>query len=212
MPFKPTLFRPLFNTRRPGPPLRQVFLSHSKTDARLRFFERACAMAGVALKEIELEQPVFPPWRSIRHAIDRSQILFVSLSEALAQMDYRHTQNWIDYEVGLACGRNMPIWVFQPFSTPIDFPVPYATHTVVYTHEDEEHIRWLGEELRHLKLKGAGFYDTSPFPNERYDGNPRVTCANPRCGLEFFQLNRTGAFRCPSCGTEMQWQEEAESG
>jgi hypothetical protein len=208
MPIRPSLFRPLFQTARPGPLLRQVFLSHSRADGRLRFFERACVIAGVALREMELEDPVFPPWRSIRREIYSSQILFVSLSEPLARIDYRHSQNWIDYEVGLACGRNMPIWVFQPAEVVIDFPVPYATHTVVFDHEDVEQIKWLSDELRHLRMKGAGFYDTSPFPSKRYDGNPRATCLNPRCGLEFFQLNRTGKFRCPSCGYEMEWTEQ----
>ncbi|MGI0154681.1 MAG: hypothetical protein ACREDE_00880 [Thermoplasmata archaeon] len=174
----------------------------------MRFFERACAKAGVELREMELEAPERPPWRSIRREIVRSQVLFVSLCEALSGIDYRHTQNWIDYEVGLACMRNMPIWVFQPEGTEIDFPVPYATHTLVYGFENDEHIKWLGDELRHLKMKGAGYYDTAPFPSERYDGNPRATCTNPSCGLEFFQLNRTGAFRCPSCGQEMMWIEE----
>jgi hypothetical protein len=209
MAFRPSLFRPLFQTKRPGPPLRKVFLSHSKTDTRMRFYERAYSAAGVTLREIELEEPTFPPWRSIRREIDTSQILFVSISEALSGIDYRHSQNWIDYEVGLACARNMPIWVFQPSGVDIDFPVPYATHTLVFEHESVEQIRWLGEELRHLRMKGAGYYDTSPFPKTRYDGNPRVTCSNQRCGLEFFQLNQAGPFKCPSCGELMEWTEGA---
>jgi hypothetical protein len=189
-----------------GPALRQIFLSHSKDDSRLRFFERACASAGVALRTMELEHVAPPPWRSIFAEIASSQILFVSLSEPLVQQGYRHTQNWIDYEVGLACGREMPIWVFEPYEVRIDFTVPYCTHSVRLSHDSDENVRWLKTELEQLKRVGPGRYSLRQSPKERYDGNRAVTCVNERCGLVFYQLNRQGEFFCPSCRTSMRWE------
>jgi hypothetical protein len=189
----------------------RVFLSHSKDDPRLRFFERACSSAGVELGEMELETPEFPPWRSIRREIARSEILFVSLSEPLMRIDYRHTQNWIDYEVGLACQRELQVWVFEPTETPIDFPIPYCTHCVRLNYDDVENAKWLKLELENLSAHHARRFGLGAFPKTRYDGNPAVQCPNERCGLEFFQLNRTGDFFCPSCRKSLRWETESPS-
>lgn len=187
------------------PRLRKVFLSHSKTDQRLRFFEDACSSAGVALRKMELEEPEFPPWRSIFREIETSQILFVSLSEALLSADYRHTQNWIDYEVGIACAKAMPVWVFEPLETAIRFPVPYCTHAVRFNHDSVDDVRWLKGQLQYLADNGAGRYGPNIVPTVRFDGNPAVKCINKKCGLQFYQLNRQGDFECPSCREPMVW-------
>jgi hypothetical protein len=177
----------------------RVFLSHSKEDPRMRFFERACSLAGVELREMELETPEFPPWKSIWREIASSEILFVSLSEPLMKLDYRHTQNWIDYEVGLACARGLPVWVFEPFETPVNFPVPYCTHSWRLSHDDVENVKWLKSELELMRERGVARFGLHPFPKARHDGNPAIRCPNGRCGLEFFQMNLSGDFFCPSC-------------
>lgn len=201
------LFQPVTAT----PRLRQAFLSHSKDDSRLRFFEEACSAAGVILKKMELEDPEFPPWRSIRREVGKSQIVFVSLSEPLQRLDYRHTQNWIDYEVGLACQRELPVWVFEPFEVQVDFPIPYCTHTVRFDHSNVDHVKWLKGQLEYLRDHGAGRYGNQrQFPSRRYDGTLSVRCLNPRCGLEFFQLNSEGDFWCPSCREPMEWKPKEE--
>jgi hypothetical protein len=184
----------------------RVFLSHSKEDPRLRFFERACVSAEVGLKEMEIETPEFPPWKSIRRAIESSNILFVSLSESLVKIDYRHTQNWIDYEVGLACAKGLPVWVFEPFETPINFPIPYCTHCVRLNLDDVENLKWLKGELEFLRRVPIHRFGLGAFPKQRHDGTPSLTCPNERCGLEFFQLNGSGEFFCPSCRSLLSWE------
>ena len=199
-----------FRIRPVTPRLRQVFLSHSKDDSRLRFFEEACSAAGVILKKMELEDPEFPPWRSIGREINRSQMMFVSLSEPLLGLDYRHTQNWIDYEVGLACQRELPVWVFEPSEEQVDFPIPYCTHTVRFDQSNREHIKWLKVQLEYRRDHGAGRYGAhQQFPRNMYDGTPSTRCSNPRCGLEFFQLNSDGVFWCPSCRQPMEWKTDS---
>jgi hypothetical protein len=167
-----------------------VFISHSKLDNRKSFFLSAFATAGVKAEYEEFE-PVEskedPPWKRIKNHIWKSRATFVTLSEPLLDINYRHTMNWIDFEVGLSSAWNKPVWIFEPIEKPINFAVPYATHHVYYDYQSEDYIRWLVGVLEEGDLKFT--------LNGRY-----FTCSN--CGLTFTQLNEDmNEFPCPSCRT-----------
>jgi len=175
----------------------------------LGFFSEVCAAAGVELIKVELEAPPPPPWESICKDIRRSQLVFVSLSEPLLDPNNRHTQNWVDYEVGLACANNLAVWVFEPAEIHIPFAVPYCTHAVRLDHAAIENVQWLRDELKNMK-QGTTKYGLVLRPTVRFDGNEAITCTNGRCSMTFYQLNREGSFWCPSCGNEMYWTKPTE--
>ncbi|MFG1461210.1 MAG: hypothetical protein AAE987_07545 [Thermoplasmataceae archaeon] len=89
-----------------------------------------------------------PPWNRIRRDILRSKATFVVLSEPLENINYRHTMNWIDFEVGLSCAWLKPVWVFEPMENQINFSVPYATHQMYYEFQSDDRIKWLVVVLR----------------------------------------------------------------
>ena len=154
-----------------------IFISHSKIDSRKYFFTSAFATAGVEAKFEEFEPVVSreePPWKEIKNHIWQSRATFVALSEPLENMNYRHTMNWIDFEVGLSLAWNKPVWVFEPLERRINFAVPYATHHIYYDYQSEEHIQWLVGILK------EGIFN---FNLELR----KFTCDN--CKLTFTQLN-----------------------
>lgn len=48
-----------------------------------------------------------------------------------AREEWKHTQNWIAYEIGLACERGIDVWVWCDYVT-INFPVPYLNNYALY--------------------------------------------------------------------------------
>ena len=100
-------------------------------------------------------------------------------------LNYRHTMNWIDFEVGLSLAWNKPVWIFEPLERRINFAVPYATHHIYYDYQSEDHVKWLVNILK------EGIF------NFNLDGR-NFTCGN--CKLTFTQLNdNMNEFSCPSC-------------
>src|SRR5437763_1422659 len=97
-----------------APPI-QIFVSHSKDDPNLPFFAKAFAASPVKGVYIELEniKPP-PPWQTIKEFVPMCKATFVLLSKPLEDLGYRHTRNWIDFEVGLSCAEGKPVWVFEP--------------------------------------------------------------------------------------------------
>ena len=170
-----------------------VFISHSKLDHRKTFFSNAFATSGVQA-HFEEYQPKHSknnaPWMEIKKHIFSSRATFVVLSEPLEDVNYRHTMNWIDFEVGISLGFNHPVWVFEPAERVINFAVPYATHHSYYNFDSDENIQWLVEVLRNGNL-------SNHLPQRFF------TC--PKCGLKFTQLNLNfEEFVCPSCRERLQ--------
>lgn len=165
-----------------------VFISHSKIDGRKHFFTSAFATAGVEAKFEEFE-PVAsddePPWIKIKNHILQARATFVALSEPLENINFRHTMNWIDFEVGLSLAWNKPVWVFEPLERRINFAVPYATHHIYYEYQSEDYIKWLVDVLK------KGIFNFNVIGR-------KFTCGN--CKLTFTQLNDDiNQFSCPSC-------------
>lgn len=172
----------------------QVFMSHSKEDPGVPFFAKAFLGSGVTCRAMELEDIQPPPWRHIRDEMSRSQAVFVLLSDALLRL--RHTANWIAMEVGLACTRNLPVWVFEPVGADVDFSVPYCTHQARYDPiaSNLDHVREVKKIIESLKGPlGLGIMPAMT-PREFL-----VDCQNPKCRLQYFQMNGNPAYPCPSC-------------
>lgn len=112
---------------------RQIFVSHSKYDREMvTSFDRVFARTGVRSVCMEFEKMSSPEWRIIKDAVSSSIATFVLLGQNVNHSIY--TQNWIAFEVGLACAMNKQIWVFEQKGSSVNFPIPYVTDYVLYNN------------------------------------------------------------------------------
>ena len=180
----------------------KIFLSHSKRDEEIRdYFLKLCGLAGVEGKAIEFEYFPPPPWSFIKDQLTSSDALFLLLGpNVLRDWDRErgiYTQNWISFEVGLACQLDRPIWVFEQLQTPIHFPIPYFNFYMQYdpkSREDFDYIRQIlvGYKLLRLGMGPKGY---------------QITCPHETCRITFrlhpskrvIERGKEKSFNCPSC-------------
>ena len=102
----------------------QIFLSHTKLDVECcDMFDRAAAREGVKVFRSEFEELESPPWQTIKKEVVNSVALFLLVGEELVNAQnrseaslvvkekWKYTQNWISYEVGVACQKGIDVWV-----------------------------------------------------------------------------------------------------
>lgn len=111
----------------------QVFLSHTKLDTKFcNRFDNICAGVGIRRFRSEFEAIKPPAWETIKAELNKSSALFLMVGEELVKQqaaadnpEWRFTQNWISYEVGLAHEHDIDVWVVCDAAVHINFPVPY---------------------------------------------------------------------------------------
>jgi len=81
----------------------QIFVSHSQYDKDIRSsFDTVFARTGVKSVCMEFERiNQLPAWEPIRNEIKVSETVFLLLGPNIRSSI--HTQNWVAFEVGLAC-------------------------------------------------------------------------------------------------------------
>ncbi len=110
---------------------KQIFVSHSKYDEEMvASFDRVFARTGVKSVCMEFEKMNSPEWKAIRDAVSFSTATFVLLGQNVNRSIY--TQNWVAFEVGLACAMDKKVWVFEQTSSNVNFPIPYVTDYMLY--------------------------------------------------------------------------------
>jgi len=187
--------------------LPEVFISHTKLDKEFcDFFDNACARVGIRSFRSEFETISSPAWKTIRDQMGRSSAMFLMVGKELVKMQeqssylpetgrgWKYTQNWIAYEIGLACQRNIDVWVLCDNST-INFPVPYFNHYQPFAND----LDWLKQILDAY----AKILHPIP-PDER-----KITCLNNHCKMEFFfwgyYHTRPFEVPCPQCLQPMRF-------
>lgn len=182
----------------------QVFLSHTKLHREFcDRFDSVAPRAGLKVFRSEFEEMQSPNWKTIRDEINKSCALFLlvgkelvkaqtsSESDLKAREDWKHTQNWISYEVGLACQRGIDVWVVCD-SVNINFPVPYLNNFDIWgiNRDDPNSLKvWRGFFEHYISGK------TFPVIEES-----SVNC--PKCGAFFnlrSQLPVGIDVPCPTC-------------
>jgi hypothetical protein len=99
-----------------------IFISHSKRDeATINAFCRAFPQTTMRVVLEEFDTYVVPAWAKIAKDVQESSAVFLLLSPHLNATAY--TQNWVSYEVGLACAMKKPVWVYEQWQAPVHFPV-----------------------------------------------------------------------------------------
>ena len=178
----------------------QVFVSHTQKDVEFcDIFDRACARVGIKAFRSEFEKIKLPAFETIRNAIRNSQALFLLIgkelvsAQALHDSSWEHTQNWIAYEIGIACEREIDVWVICD-DVKLNFPVPYLNN-------------YLTQSLRHKNS-----FDYFVWVLEKYAGGMKTLFPNPQelvecpynadCSALYnlpLPIDSGGRIICPQC-------------
>ena len=178
----------------------QIFVSHSRYDTQIRkeFSEVFAVAKGAYPIYMEFEEIYPPAWNSIKGKVSSSQALFVLLGPNIQKTI--HTQNWVAFEVGLACAFEKEVWVFEQDGSNVEFPIPYLTDYMIYNLEDKNHFEYVRSVI-----KGYG----KPIPRFPLNvdhltkrGIPtgvHVTCSHENCVTSYYLHTDIQSFICPSC-------------
>jgi DNA-directed RNA polymerase subunit RPC12/RpoP len=181
----------------------QIFLSHTKLDKDFcDRFDIVAARVGLKFFRSELESIQTPAWATIKEELEKSAALFLLVgkelvsaqasSDSAKREEWKFTQNWISCEIGMACQRQIDVWVICD-NVEINFPVPYLNNYEVNSiHlEDKTQLGWWKDILEQYKT-GKTF--------EMVDPKKIFKCLN--CGASFNLMSKLGAgarLICPTC-------------
>lgn len=178
----------------------RVFLSHTKLDKDFcDKFDNICSNVGMKRFRSEFAEIDKPPWRTIKEQLGKSRALFLLIGKELVNRqasqynpDWKFTQNWISYEVGIAHQRNIDIWVVCD-SVQINFPVPYFNNYVPFGLDPGASMGYMNAVLE-TYLRGLS------FPISRKPDSITLQC--PSCSIQFnlhATLETEAVIICPHC-------------
>jgi hypothetical protein len=169
----------------------KIFISHSQADTEMRdYFLKICGLAGVEGKAIEFERFSPPPWRFIKNEMTSSDALFLLIGPNVIDRGV-FTQNWISFEIGLACQLGKQVWVFEQRGAPVHFPVPYLNHYMLYDPASRDNLDYIREIIEAYKIRTVR--GSFPMPYAQVD------CPNAACGISFDLHTAIEEFYCPAC-------------
>lgn len=185
----------------------QIFITHTRKDKDfLNKFDSIFAGTEVKRYRSEFEEIQEPPWRTIKQEINRSNALFFIVGKELVQShknhdsDWDYTQNWIAYEIGLACQIGLDVWVICDKNINLNFSVPYVSMYWPNFDADQYYKPMSGIiGMYNNKVKLPCPLPTSLMDKECDIG---VKCSNKGCGLEFNMLSalsKNQTISCPHC-------------
>ncbi len=192
----------------------QIFVSHTKFDAE--FFDvldRAEGRLGkIHLYRSEYEKIESPPWSTISNELMKSRALFLLIGKELvkqqasadtspeAREKWKHTQNWIAYEIGIASARFMDIWVLCD-DVETNFPVPHMNNYVL--HRDFDFYKKILNHYSKLFFRKYRPFRFKPNKNSLIQLRKRaIMCPHEKCRVSYnlhSSLKKGDSFKCPSC-------------
>jgi len=192
--------------------MKQVFVSHTKRDREFcDAFDNVCASVGMRRFNTDFEIIPMPAWKTIKKEMNKSIALFFLVGEELVTSqdfndpDWRYTQNWIAYEMGLACQLGIDVWAICD-DVLINFPMPYINNYLTVSLRHRPAFDYLRGILEMYK-KGQTF----PYPYVGDDGhNFDVSCPYDDCKMEFnlhVSLQPGEKIRCPQCLKNMVFKK-----
>lgn len=184
--------------------VKQVFVSHTQKDMDFcDVFDRVCARVGIKCFRSEFEAILPPAWKTIKEAINGSVALFflvgtqLVIGQDLNYPEWRYTQNWVAYEVGLACQSGIDVWTVCD-DVSINFPMPYISNYLTVSLKHKPAFDYLRSILDSYK-RGEVF----PVPYVDALGETLgVTCPYESCQAEFnlhVSLQLGESIKCPQC-------------
>ena len=192
--------------------MKQVFVSHTRKDVDFcDAFDRICARVGIRAFRSEFEEISTPAWRTIKEAINNSVALFFLIGKELVRSQerrdpsWRYTQNWIAYEIGLACQQEIDVWAVCD-DVLINFPMPYINNYLTVSLKREPAFKYVKKVLEKYK---HGHSYPCPYTDEG-GKNLAVQCPYPDCQIEFnlhVKLPPGFIIRCPQCLRQMKFRK-----
>jgi len=182
----------------------QVFVSHTQKDEDFcNKFDIVCARVGVKAFRSELENIFAPPYKTIKNAMNNSIALFFLVGKQLAEnqkmggIEWEYTQNWIAYEIGLACQLGIDVWAICD-DVVLNFPMPYINNYSTISLHREDAFYYMKTVLLEY-VQGRTF----PFPYVTSDGvSLGWICGFPDCKMEFnyhVRYLKGTTIVCPHC-------------
>lgn len=177
--------------------MHEIFLSHTHKDKELcdlldiRIFARNPEIKGFRSEFEEIKEP---GWQTIKDEINKSDALFFLVGKELIKRqgsptkrenlqgdDWRYTQNWIAYEIGVACQKGIDVWAICDEGVKINFPMPYVNNYLIILPQDRENaIKYIHEVVSEY-ISGRPFSIGKAY---RVDYRiKRIKC--PYCEIEF---------------------------
>ena len=182
----------------------QVFVSHTKSDENFcDKFDSVCAREGVKAFRSELENIPPPPHKTIINAMNNSVALFFLIGKELVKgqeehtKEWEYTQNWIAFEIGLACQEGIDVWAVCD-DVLLNFPMPYINNYLTLSLRRPDAFNFMRFVLKEY-TQGRNF--SFPYVSQR-DGNAAVFCAYKDCRMEFnlhVMWKKGYSIRCPQC-------------
>jgi hypothetical protein len=177
----------------------QVFESHTKLDEQTcNKFDIIAAREGMKVFRSEYEAIEPPAWNTIKYEMKRSVALFllvgpelVKSQEEAAAKEWKFTQNWIAYEVGLACALGIDVWVLCD-GVEINFPVPYLNNYSIGSFETNKY-KFERSVLR-------AYMNGEKFPLSPWKFG--TSCTYKDCGAKFnfyTYMVKDEMVPCPTC-------------
>ena len=177
---------------------RQIFVSHTKKDVKFcDELDRVCSRVGIKAFRSEFEEIKPPAWGTIKDAMDQSVAMFLLIGAELIKAqeakapDWAYVQNWIAYEIGLACERRLDVWVVCD-DVEINFPVPYFNHYFPFNFRDSPNFGVMRGFLQVYHSKGVFV----PPPEKK------TYCPYEDCRINFnlhVVLPPDSKIKCPQC-------------
>ena len=202
-------------------PSPQIFVSHTKYDADFfNLLDSAAARLGtIRLYRSEYETIIPPAWTTIHDELRKSRAVFLLVGKELvkaqaasdvspeARDKWKHTQNWIAYEIGIACERMMDVWVLCD-DVEINFPVPYLNNYVL--HRDFEFYKKILSDYRKgKKYRTFRLLPTTSSLIRSY--KLAFRCPYNTCRAVFnlhSPLHKGEVFKCPTCLSKIELKRD----
>ena len=183
---------------------KQVFITHTKKDEQFcNEFDRVCAREGITAFRSEDENILNPAWKTIKEEMKKSFALFFLVGKELVQSqdlnnpEWRYTQNWIAFEMGLACQMGIDVWVICD-DVLINFPTPYINNYLTVSLKHTSAFDYLRYVLQQYKNGRTFSYPYKNLLGENFD----IICPHDNCKMEFNLHVKTESgdiIKCPQC-------------
>lgn len=183
-----------------------IFVSHTQKDVEfLDIFDRVCARVGIAAFRSEFENIKLPAWSTIKEAINKSKALFLLVGKKLVECQSYHesswefTQNWIAFEIGVACHKGIDVWVICD-DVEMNFPVPYLNNYLPVSIRHKDAFDFL---IQSLKNYNSGIISNFPDPENV------IECIYNDCKAKYnFPVDVSSGYTitCPQCLRKLEFK------
>ncbi|MDP2920888.1 MAG: hypothetical protein Q8O12_00770 [Candidatus Omnitrophota bacterium] len=183
---------------------KQVFISHTQKDVEFcDKFDAVCVRVGIKVFRSEFETIVPPAWGAIKNGINNSVALFLLVGKELVKNqseknnEWNYTQNWISYEIGVACQLGIDVWAICD-DVLINFPMPYINNYMTVSLGRPDAFTYMRRVLENYDSDRTFKY---PYASPE-EGNTGIYCGYDNCKMEFnlhVALSPEARIICPQC-------------